>query len=275
MLETTSGFVDIYGVKLHYYRTGGSKPPLVLVHGVTDDGLCWLPVAEVFAPSYDVIMVDTRGHGKSDAPDSGYTLKTLALELAGLIQELHLQKPLIMGHSMGAITVLVLAGLFPDLPRAVILEDPPAFWMPEIEKGQPSEHANYLAAWIESNKRKTHDDLLAEVHANNPQWQEAEIEPWINSKHRYSTKISALIQSENVRNLDFPAILNNITCPTLLFSADMQRGAASKPEDIAALQKMVRPLQVVHFVGAGHNIRRDQFDQYIQTTRHFFDSLPS
>lgn len=275
MLETTSGFVDFYGVKLHYYRTGGNKPPLVLVHGITDDGLCWSPVSEVFAPAYDVIMVDLRGHGKSDAPDSGYTLKTLALELAGLIQELKLQKPLIMGHSMGAITTLVLAGLFPDLPRAVILEDPPAFWMPAIENHGSSNHVNSLAEWIEANKRKTHDDLLAELRANNPQWQEGEIEPWINSKHRYSTKVSALIHSENVRNLDFAAIFGSITCPALLFSAEMERGAAAKPEDIAVLQKIVSHLQVVHFIGAGHNIRRDKFDQYIQTTRHFFDSLPS
>ena len=82
MLNLISADIDAYGTKLHYYRTGGDKPPLVIVHGLTDDGLCWTPVAEVLADRYDVVMVDTRGHGKSEVPESGYTLATLATELA-------------------------------------------------------------------------------------------------------------------------------------------------------------------------------------------------
>ena len=45
MLNLTSVDVVANGVKLNYYRTGGSKPLLVLVHGITDDGLCWTPRA--------------------------------------------------------------------------------------------------------------------------------------------------------------------------------------------------------------------------------------
>ena len=42
-----SAFSNTNGIRLHYTRTGGAKPPLVLAHGITDDGLCWSPVAEV------------------------------------------------------------------------------------------------------------------------------------------------------------------------------------------------------------------------------------
>ena len=65
--EWHSGFVESNGIRLHYTRTGGDKPPLVLAHGVTDAGLCWTPLAEALAPEYDAIMVDARGHGRSDA----------------------------------------------------------------------------------------------------------------------------------------------------------------------------------------------------------------
>jgi len=273
MLQTTSAFVDIYGVKLHYYRTGGNKPPLVLVHGITDDGLCWSPVAEVLAWNYDVIMLDMRGHGKSDAPDSGYTLKTLALELAGLIQQLKLEKPVVLGHSMGAITTLVFAGLFPEVPGAILLEDPPAFWINE-EKNSNNDSHNGLSAWIESNKRKTYVDLLNEAHGNDPKWSEAEIAPWIDSKHRYSIKIVDMLKSENVRNLDFQSLFHHISCPAILFSAEGSK-AAAKPADIIELKKMIPHLQEVHFDGAGHNIRREQFEKYVESVQTFLDTLLS
>src|SRR5688572_12373589 len=123
-----SDFVEANGIRLHYTRTGGDGPPLVLAHGVTDNGLCWTPVAEALAPEYDVIMADARGHGRSDAPEHGYTPADQAADLAGLIAALGLGRPILLGHSMGAITTLVLAGTYPQLPRAILLEDPPPWW---------------------------------------------------------------------------------------------------------------------------------------------------
>ena len=123
-----SGEVVTQGTRLHYYRTGGEKPPIVLLHGFSDDGLCWTPVAELLSADYDVLMIDARGHGKSEAPDEGYDQDTMAAEAAGVIEALDLKKPAILGHSMGAATALTLASLRPDLPEAILLEDPPAFW---------------------------------------------------------------------------------------------------------------------------------------------------
>src|SRR5512139_1092441 len=110
-----SAFIQANGLRLHYTRTGGEKPPLVLAHGVTDDGLCWSPVAAVLAPDYDVIMVDARGHGLSDAPLEGYGPIEQAGDLAGLIKALDLQRPIVLGHSMGASTALVAAARYPEL----------------------------------------------------------------------------------------------------------------------------------------------------------------
>ena len=80
-----SGFVEANGIRLHYTRTGGDKPPLVLAHGVTDDGLCWAATAAALAPEYDAVMVDARGHGTSDAPERGYGPLEQAGDLAGVI----------------------------------------------------------------------------------------------------------------------------------------------------------------------------------------------
>src|SRR5919199_185948 len=57
-----SGYVEANGIRLHYTRAGATrggsaaKASLVLAHGVTDDGLCWTPVARALEAEYDVIM---------------------------------------------------------------------------------------------------------------------------------------------------------------------------------------------------------------------------
>src|SRR4051794_8302954 len=56
-----SGDIDANGIRLHYTRTGSGKPPIVLAHGVTDDGPCWSPLANELEADYDLIMVDARG----------------------------------------------------------------------------------------------------------------------------------------------------------------------------------------------------------------------
>ena len=55
MAQWQSGDVTANGIKVHYTRTGGDKPPLVLNHGATDNGLCWTPVATALEAEYDVV----------------------------------------------------------------------------------------------------------------------------------------------------------------------------------------------------------------------------
>jgi pimeloyl-ACP methyl ester carboxylesterase len=48
------------GINIHYLRTGGPKPPLVLLHGLTGSGACWIPLARALEGEYDVVMPDAR-----------------------------------------------------------------------------------------------------------------------------------------------------------------------------------------------------------------------
>jgi pimeloyl-ACP methyl ester carboxylesterase len=273
MHSWSEGDVVAHGTRLHYYRTGGKKPSIVLVHGITDDGLCWTPVAEALSGGYDVIMVDLRGHGKSEAPEGGYDLATMATELAGLITGLGLESPVVWGHSLGGVTALTLASLDPDLPRAIILEDPPAFWnMRPASAGDPDVRAEMLS-WITGVKRKTRDELLAHVRTENPSWPEVELGPWADSKHRFSLKIAQILDSRQAIPADYSALLSRITCPVLLISADPEKGAAASNEDIASLRESVPHLERVKIPDAGHNIRREQFSHYMSAVQSYLASL--
>ncbi|MBN2502728.1 MAG: alpha/beta hydrolase [Anaerolineales bacterium] len=268
MHRWNAGEVVTHGTRLHYYRTDGGRPPLVLLHGFSDDGLCWTPVAEVLSEDFDVIMVDACGHGKSEAPDQGYGQRTMATEVAGLIEALSLEKPAILGHSMGAATALTLASLYPELPRAILLEDPPAIWN-AAQNAQGAERRNFFIGWIEQLKRKTRDELLTEVRADNPVWSEAELGPWADSKHRLSTKIIKLLTSSDEEDVGLERRVQGIHCPVLLMTADPERGAIVTEDDARLLKELIPDLQVVHIARAGHYVQHQQFDLYLQAITDF------
>lgn len=68
MLNWNTGTCQTNQINMHYTRTGGNKPPLILLHGLMSSGVCWTPVAQVLEEEYDVIMPGARGHGKSSMP---------------------------------------------------------------------------------------------------------------------------------------------------------------------------------------------------------------
>lgn len=276
MADWQSGEVTTNGLRLHYTRTGGGGPSLVLAHGFSDDGLCWTPVAEALAGDYDVVMFDARGHGRSEAPEGGYGSVEQAADLADGIAALGLNRPAILGHSMGAATTLVLAGTYPDVPRAILLEDPGAGWAaPRQDPAAPTERRSRMRGWIAGLQGKSRDELIAGQRAESPGWSEAELGPWADSKLRLSPRV---LEPRESAPVDWPATLKAIRCPALLITGDPSRGAIITDESAASLQSFVPQLRVAHIVDAGHSIRRDQFAPYLEAIRTFLhetDTTPA
>ena len=271
MTRWQSGDIAVNGLTLHYVRTGGAKPPVVLAHGFSDDGLCWTPVAEALEADYDVLMVDARGHGRSAAPEQGYGSADHANDLAGVIRTLGLERPAVLGHSMGAASTLALAGMYPDLPRAILLEDPPPWWI-TAEAGVLLTRQSPIRLGIIELKRKTREELIAHARRGSPTWPEAELGPWADAKLRFSFNI--LIAAEPAA-VDWSATVRRITCPVLLLTADPALGALVTPESAAALQALAPQTRIAHIAGAGHSIHREQFARYIEVVRAFVAASPS
>ena len=252
------------GVRIHYTRTGGNKPPVVLVHGYTDAGLCWTPTAQALEADYDLVMVDARGHGRSDAPETGYNLAEMAHDIQGVITSLGLHRPAVIGHSMGGGITLAMAGLYPNIPGAIILEDAGPLYagdFPHRTAANPAPGQTLL----ERRKNKTRDDLINEVRAER-HWPEGELGPWADAKLAFHPHAAAF---DPITGIDWNGIMPRITCPALLITADLERGAMVRPERIAELQQQVPQFQVAHIAGAGHNVRREQFDAYMHVVRAF------
>jgi len=271
MSNWSEGQIYTNGVNLHYYRTGGDKPPVVLLHGFTDNGLCWTRVARDLEQDYDVIIYDARGHGLSDGPITGFSPQLLTEDAASFIQALKLERPFLLGHSMGAATAGQVAAYHPDLMRAIALEDPPwhDFTQPPAT-ALGGNKAFSFEEWITGLKTQTHAEIIADGKKSNPSWPEEEFGPWADSKKQLNMDVF-----NNGPRVQEPwrEIVPRITCPTLLITADSARGAIVGPEDVKEIERTWRNGRALHIDGAGHNIRREQYAIYIAAVKSFFNEI--
>src|SRR4051812_41273726 len=118
------------GVRLAYKDLGQGEPPILMVHCWTCNHTFFRPQIKHFSQRHRVIAVDLRGHGESDKPCQEYTVEGFADDLAWLCEQLGLQRPIVVGHSMGGSIALELAVRYPELPAAIVMVDsaivPPA-----------------------------------------------------------------------------------------------------------------------------------------------------
>src|SRR5579871_2504512 len=103
-----SQMVATNGTKL-YVRVGGKGPAVVLLHGFADTGDMWAPLAAVLVTDHTVIVPDLRGMGLSEHPDTGYTKKNQAADIAGVMDALKVQKADLVTHDIGNMVGYALA----------------------------------------------------------------------------------------------------------------------------------------------------------------------
>jgi 3-oxoadipate enol-lactonase len=97
-----------------YFKETGEGSPMVLVHGFPLDHTIWDPVVPLLEPHTRLILPDLRGHGRSPAPGGVYDMRTMADDLLGLIDTLHIERVTLVGHSMGGYVSLAFARAYPN-----------------------------------------------------------------------------------------------------------------------------------------------------------------
>lgn len=116
--------VNVNGINL-YYEISGSGPSVVLCHGYTGSHRDWMFQVPVLAQKYQVVTIDHRGHGKSDAPSSAgaYSIPTLGDDLYALLNCMDIARCCLVGHSMGGLVALQLALDQPHVVSSLVLVD--------------------------------------------------------------------------------------------------------------------------------------------------------
>ena len=258
-----SAFSKINGISIHYTRTGGNKPPLILLHGLIKNGLCWSGLARILEKEYDVIMPDARGHGQSDAPDSGYRYEDHADDVAGLIQTLGLTSPILLGHSMGGMTAAVVASCKPNLIRGLILADP-TFLSPKV---QQEVYESDVAEQHRKKLDRSFDELVAESQIKHPSRSLETLE--LSARARLQTSMAAF-DVLTPPNPVYAQLVSNIDISTLLVIAD--NGVVS-PVIAEELQRLKPGLQVEQIQVAGHALHIDQPERFSTIITSFLHSV--
>ncbi|MCC6818174.1 MAG: alpha/beta fold hydrolase [Bacteroidia bacterium] len=150
-------------MKLFYKQYGDSKPALFILHGIFGMLDNWHNIAKLLSTSYTVYSIDARNHGKSPhSMEMGFNV--MVEDIIELANDLNIDKFILMGHSMGGKTAMLLADMYPErVDHLIVVDIAPKAYKPS--------HTTYFNAfeeiqWNNLNSRKEIDEALLGYESN-------------------------------------------------------------------------------------------------------------
>lgn len=240
----------------------GDGPPLVLVHGLGCSHRVWLPVAQRMARRHCVLAWDARGHGGCRPVLGTITLPRLAADLAEMIDHFGLERPVFVGHSMGALTLMqylhsygterVAAVALVDQSPRIVTDDE---WRLGLFGGCS---ATMLAGLIAGARQDVAEALLNELGALGGEWlrHQLSVDAVVGRLLRKRLKridVRPLLDlAESLAQADFRASLARLDAPLLVVLGARSSHYAGVPLD-AWYRETVKHAQVSVYPRAGHS----------------------
>ncbi len=112
--------VDSIELQIQDYEHAGEA--IIFLHFSGSNLMMWQHIRSYFHDKYRLILVDLRGHGKSDRPESGYQMDKMARDILGVMQHLELEQAHLVGSSIGAEVALSLAAYYPEKVLSLVLD---------------------------------------------------------------------------------------------------------------------------------------------------------
>jgi len=275
-----SSYLYVNGMRVHYrhWNLGDDGQSIILLHGLASNARIWDLVSPFLVEANLVpIAPDARGHGLTDKSDQGYDFPAMIADLSAFVELLHLEKPILVGHSWGANLALEYAARYPFGLGAssgivlidggmVQLDDQPGATWEETEKrltppnlaGLPAEEfLNRLRAWTTGwlPDGEPGEQILNIIIANFE----------VNDQERISPHLSYENHMQIVRAMwDFKTYERypRLRCPVLMlpvrpkepYSDRDQAFLEAKQRGVAKAQKMISRLQVHWMTDSVHDV---------------------
>jgi len=112
-----------HGINIQVAIWEGAGKEILCIHGLTANCRFWDCLANALSPRHKLIAMDLRGRGLSDKPSTGYSIDSHCKDVLALMDDLGLERPVLMGHSLGAFISLVFAAQTPQRVDRLILVD--------------------------------------------------------------------------------------------------------------------------------------------------------
>jgi N-formylmaleamate deformylase len=243
------------GIRQHVLRYGGGGKPLLIVPGITSPAITWEFVAEAMAGEFDTHVVDVRGRGlSSSGPGLDYGIDALADDLIGLVDALHLDDVVVVGHSMGARIAARAVSRQPAHIARLVLVDPPVSG--PGRRAYPSK-----LPWYTDSIRLAMSGIDAEgMRAFCPTWTDEQLA--VRAEWLHTCYEPAIVKAFNdFHETSFHDDIPGLRLPTALMVAG--KGGVIQQDDIAELVSLKADLQIIHVPAAGHMIPWDDFPGFL------------
>jgi pimeloyl-ACP methyl ester carboxylesterase len=235
----------------------GEGPPLVIIHGITSGRWTWDSVADELARHFELFIYDQRGHGSSKKPNRGYTLADYATDLDLVLDHFGIERPLIIGHSLGGMVTLEWAIGQPDRARAIVIEDSP------MRRGGPGT-PELFEGWLTLNAM-TPDEaeaaLLAKFPEIDPDLAKTRAQSITTTARNVFTELHEAMEPQNGASVI--ASYREITSPTLLVFGDIEIGGMVPREDADDFAATLPNGEAAFIEGGDHNLHLGKKQQFL------------
>jgi 3-oxoadipate enol-lactonase len=225
-----------------YYEVYGDGPPLLLVHANPFDHRLFSYQIARFSPFFRIVAVDLRGYGRSDKPETAFTLADMADDVLAVCAQERITRAVFAGVSVGSGIAMLLGLERPELVAALILVGGSAFGGADIEPRA----AGYTSADLRGYQRAHMRELFA------PDFPDTPIGQWVlnifsENAHTLSGRCIAQIFRAR-QGCDMRGRLPDMKRPTLVINGEHD-GSLSRGRETAAL---IPGAQHVMLPGTGH-----------------------
>jgi pimeloyl-ACP methyl ester carboxylesterase len=252
------------GVELFYEMHGSGDPPIVFVHGWTCDHTHFASQAEYFSTRHRCVLLDMRGHGQTEAAGP-FNIPAFSDDVAWICGQLRLDRPVVVGHSMGGMIAVDLAASHPGLVTAVAALDSPF-----VASGTLQSDVQPLITALEGDDHLVVRAQMAAVTVGpyaGPELRDQVVESMCTAERHVAQEAFLSVVA-----WDGAKTLPRVTVPVLAITAGM--GGAGGHTDASRLAAECTHLLTAATVGAGHFIQLEVPDQVNAMLARFLTIIP-
>lgn len=248
-----------------YYEIHGAGYPMIFIAGFGHHHSTWLPILKKYTALYQVILIDNRGTGKSDAPDYPYTIDMMANDIVQLCLALNIKKAGFVGHSMGGKILQTIAYQHPALVQcAVIVNSSMKMNKNALKKMQ----AQLLSLQGQGNQKELFRQMYADLFT--PEFFAKYEKMFASTNIRVTHPISEQTfrnQLNAIIHFNSQPWISQIQSPCLFITSDQDR--LSPPEEIELASELVKNSQYLCIKNAGHIPQIEQPEAFNQAILDF------
>jgi non-heme chloroperoxidase len=269
------GTVELDGVRLHYAEVPRARPPLVLLHGITDSHVSYLPLMPELAEDWRVYALDLRGHGQSGHVSGAYRVRDYAGDLQVFLRSIVAEPAVLVGHSLGGLVAACAAGESGARLRGLFLEDPPIYTasMPAIKgtstyaifvtwRNILTDHAQSGASADDLVKQITDTVSAERLHTRAEQLHQ--LDPQV---------LDAVVEGSLFEGFNPDEVLPRISCPTRLLAAQYDLGGTMTEADVMRVVSTIPDCAYTILKNVSHDIHQEWPHDYMRELRGFLNLL--